>query len=73
MTNYNKMANKAANDYVNAVTLAYALKGVGNSRQIEALVNAISCMYQNQTQLINDIVMPEEENYAQIEIPDFLM
>lgn len=73
MASFRRMANNAANDYVSAVTLAYGLKGVGNGKQVEALVDAINRMYQNQTLLINEIALPEEENEVEIQIPNFML
>lgn len=73
MASFKRMANKAANDYVCAVTAAYALKGVGNGKQIDTLIDAINCMYQNQTLLINEIALPEEENEVEIQIPNFML
>lgn len=73
MASFKRMANKAANDYVSAITAAYALKGVGNGKQIDTLIDAISRMYQNQTLLINEIALPEEENEVEIQIPDFML
>ena len=72
MASFKGMANKAANDYVRAVTAAYALKGVGNGKQIDTLVDAINRMYQNQTLLINEIALPEE-NEVEIQIPNFML
>lgn len=73
MASFKEMANKAANDYVSAVTAAYALKGVDNGKQIDTLIDAINHMYQNQTLLINEITLPEEENEVEIQIPDFML
>lgn len=73
MASFKEMANKAANDYVSAVTAAYALKGVDNGKQIDTLIDAINRMYQNQTLLINEITLPEEENEVEIQIPDFML
>lgn len=73
MASFKEMANKAANDYVSAVTAAYALKGVDNGKQIDTLIDAINRMYQNQTLLINEIALPEEENEVEIQIPDFML
>lgn len=73
MESFKEMANKAANDYVRAITAAYALKGADNDKQIDTLIDAINCMYQNQTSLINKIVLPEEENEVEIQIPDFML
>ena len=73
MASFKRMANEAANDYVSAVTAAYALKGVGNGKQIDTLVDAINRMYQNQTLLINEIALPEEKNEVEIKIPDFML
>lgn len=73
MESFKEMANKAANDYVCAITAAYALKGVDNGKQIDTLIDAINRMYQNQTLLINEIALPEEENEVEIQIPDFML
>lgn len=73
MASFKGMVNKAANDYVCAITAAYALKGVGNGKQIDTLVDAINRMYQNQTLLINEIALPEEENEVEIQIPNFML
>lgn len=73
MASFKEMANKAANDYVSAVTAAYVLKGVDNGKQIDTLIDAINRMYQNQTLLINEITLPEEENEVEIQIPDFML
>ena len=72
MASFKGMANKAANDYVCAVTAAYALKGVGNGKQIDTLVDAMNRMYENQTLLINEIALPEE-NEVEIQIPNFML
>lgn len=73
MESFKEMANKAANDYVRAITAAYTLKGVDNDKQIDTLIDAINRMYQNQTLLINEIALPEEENEVEIQIPDFML
>ena len=73
MESFKEMANKAANDYVCAITAAYTLKGVDNGKQIDTLIDAINRMYQNQTLLINEIALPEEENEVEIQIPDFML
>lgn len=73
MESFKEMANKAANDYACAITAAYELKGADNGKQIDTLIDAINCMYQNQTLLINEITLPEEENEVEIQIPDFML
>lgn len=72
MVRFKNMANKAANDYIGAVTAACALKGVDNDEQIETLIDAINCMYQNQVLLINEIFLPEENEF-EIQIPNFML
>lgn len=71
MANQNRMANRAANNYMNAITAAFALRGFRSKRKIENLIKAINRMYNDQISMMNEL-SSSEDNIAELEIPDFI-
>lgn len=74
MANFKEMANEVANDYREAMTLVCKLKKSDeNNEQINDLFNIINKMYINQTALIGELILPDEEKRTEIDIPNFML